>query len=101
MLDHCVGDVGAAEFRSGFDLPDRLGLHLVSMCFEQRPEDVPGHPHANVEEDFVRSAQIRASFLDDAAEILEGLSLCFQRRSAPADQAEGRRGQGTRQPGHL
>ena len=77
------------------------GFISSRCCLEQRPEDVPGHPHANVEEDLVRSAQIRASFLDDTAEIPRRSFACTSkarrtRRSSGSPPRSGH--QATRTP---
>src|SRR5439155_18083909 len=53
------------------------------MPLEQRPQERPGPPSANREKDLVRSAQVWAGFLDDAAEPLEGLALRFQHGTHP------------------
>src|SRR5215472_5519244 len=78
LTDHRPGYVATTQSGSGLDFGDGFGLHLFPMLLEQWSQRRPAFPSANREQDLISAAQIRAGFLNDAAESLEGLALRFQ-----------------------
>ncbi len=83
MAHHRPSDVGAADARPGFDLPNRFGLHPIAMLGQERAVDDPAHPRPHRQEDLVGIGQIGNGVFDDATELLEGRSLGLEDRPDP------------------
>ena len=78
MAHHRSSDGRARQRQAGFDLADRLRLHLLAVLREQRPERRGAAKRAQRQEDRVRSGEVGPRLLDDAPERLEAGTLLFE-----------------------